>query len=160
MSIRDAKHCQRNLDTSISSTLTFLAEARTLKVLTPGGVYREISGRRSELFAGLALIKLRLAWEEFLESVFLRYMCGAQSSSGFSPILLRLKERSISSAMTTLLGTQNYLNWSPNNTRTRALRHFDQGEPFVRAIGTGGAVLEEMFIVRNRFAHRSDFAAH
>ena len=160
MPIRDIHHCQREFDQSISSTLNFLAQTRSFRVLQPSGAYQNISARTNELLAGLALLRVCLAWEEFLESVFVRYMCGATSSSGFAPTLLLARERSISSAMAKLLGPGGrYLNWSPSNTRKRAGEHFDKGEPFSTAISAGGAVLDEVFIVRNRFAHRSDFAS-
>jgi hypothetical protein len=86
-------------------------------------------------------------------------MCGAESSSGFVPKLLQNPQRSISSGFATLLGTGRYLTWSPIRTRDRALIYFDSGEPFSSAISAGGSVLDEVFVVRNRFAHRSDFAA-
>jgi hypothetical protein len=157
---RLVQHCQRDFADSISSSLNFLREAQAFRVLQPGGVYRDVSVRTSELFAGLALLRICLAWEEFLESVFVRYMCGAISGTGFAPILLLARERSITTAMTRLLGGGGrYLNWSPRNTRIRAVTYFDRGEPFSTAVIAGGAVLDEIFIVRNRFAHRSEFAA-
>ena len=115
--------------------------------------------RRVEVFAGVALFRIYMAWEDFLENVFLRYMCGAETPSGFSPLLIVSSKRSINEAMNELLGRGfRYLNWSSNNTLTRARIYFDQGEPFETTINSISNLLGEISAIRNSFAHRSDFA--
>ena len=100
-----------------------------------------------------------MTWETFLENVFLRYMCGAQSANGFSPTLLFKPKSNLSVAMGTLLRSNwQYLNWNSSSTLNWANTYFDQGEPFSTAIRAITLTLGEITAVRNRFAHRSDFA--
>jgi hypothetical protein len=68
------------------------------------------------------------------------------------------KEKCVKDAMTTLLGSHNYLSWSPKETLDRANQYLDSGEPFKSTIGSVRNDLDNMNIIRNRFAHRSAYA--
>jgi hypothetical protein len=119
MSARDVQHCLHNFAQQAQDALDFVDEAQNFRIRAPDGSHRYIGIRRVELFAGLALFKIHLAWETFLESVFTRYMCGAVSvlATGFTPQLLGIPEPTISVAISALLRpNQNYLNWTPQNT--------------------------------------------
>ncbi|HEY5866984.1 MAG TPA: hypothetical protein VI542_15780 [Candidatus Tectomicrobia bacterium] len=111
----------------------------------------------------MALLRMHLSWEDFIESVFVRYMCGAKAASGFSPTLISSPYASIVSATTKLLHptpkhTYPYLSWNVKNISSWASQHFSHGEPFVSAVGAFRQTLEDIATVRNGFAHRSAFA--
>jgi hypothetical protein len=154
------QHCLRDFAQRLQDALDLVEDAHNFRVIEPGGSYRYIGIRRVELFAGLALLRIHLAWETFLESVFIRYMCGATSATGFAPVLLLAPKPTIRAAMRDLLGPNLlYLNWTPSNTTRWANSHFDHGEPFTTTIGAVTQTLGDISAVRNSFAHRSGFAA-
>jgi len=157
------QHCLRTLTRNIQEAQLLLQEARSFRIILPNGNARHIGTHRVELLAGLALLRMHLSWEDFIESVFVRYMCGAKSASGFSPTLILSPEPNIVSATATLLHptpthTYLYLNWNVKNISSWASRHFFHGEPFALAIGAFRQTLEDISAVRNVFAHRSTFA--
>ncbi len=153
------QHCLRHFEQSVQDSLIFLQEAQNFKIIQTAGSYRHIGVRRIESIAGLALLKIHLAWEEFLESVFVRYMCGATSASGFAPTLLSSPVSTISGAMKKLLQSNRYLNWNPQDTLHRANCYYDHGEPFATTISAVMQTGDDIVTVRNRFAHRSEYAA-
>jgi hypothetical protein len=137
--------------------------SQTFIIRLPNGGDRSIGFRRTGFFAGLALLRLYLAWENFLERVFVRYMCGAQSNTGYSPGLALTLEPNISAALYKLLNplpnkTYNYLNWNISSIVNRANYHFVRGEPFSIAINAYSQPLQDIEVIRNAFAHRSNFA--
>ncbi len=160
MPVLAVQHCRNDFELGIQDALAFVRQVRTFQVPRPGGRPRPIGVRLVELLAGLALLRTHLAWEEFVEDVFLRYMCGARSAAGYAPVLLAAREPRISDAMKRLLGPKwHYLDWNPQNILTWAQQYFDHGEPFATALGTISQTLDEIIVIRNRIAHRSDFSA-
>lgn len=133
-------------------TATLLASARDFR--RPNGA--TIHVRDVEEIAALALLKLTLAWESFVEDSFLRYMCGAKSNAGIAPILLIPRQPSLQAAFNTLAGGSSYLGWHPDSIIRRANSKFDAGAPYATAVAGAKSVLIEMAEVRNRLAHRSD----
>ncbi|MBP9040764.1 MAG: hypothetical protein KBF64_03215 [Anaerolineaceae bacterium] len=156
----DVQHCLRDFELSLNESLNLLAESNAYRVQNPRGTYIHIGSRRKEIFASIALLRMHMSWEDFLENVFVRFLCGGQTASGYSPSLLQAPFSIINTAYSTLLGGNNFLNWSPYNINTLALRFFNLGEPFSSAIAASRNKLDEINIVRNRFAHRSDFASN
>ena len=138
------------------------AQCRTTSLLTSAQSFRQPSGRSVhvrdvEEIAGLALLKMTLAWESFVEETFLRYLCGAKSAAGMAPTLLAPKHLTLPAAFKSLVGSAQFLGWHPNTTVKRAAKHFDPaGDPFLTPVGGAKSVLIEMADVRNRIAHRSD----
>ena len=154
------QHCLRDFAQNVQDALDLVNRAYSFRILDSRGNYRYIGVRRVELFAGLALFKIHMAWETFLESVFVRYMCGAASATGFAPILLGAPKRTIRAAMVDLLMPNlNFLNWTPSNTLRWANMYFDHGEPFTITISAVTQTLGEISVVRNSFVHRSEYAA-
>ena len=144
----------------MNDSLSFLREASHFRLPLPAGGSRHIGVRRVELVAGLALLRIHLSWEEFVENVFLRYLCGAMSSTGYAPVLLCPAQHTMSAAMTLVLSSgQRYLNWSVRPTLPRAARYFRGGEPFATGLGAIAQTLADISAVRNRFVHRSAYAA-
>ena len=159
MPIIQIDHCRRAFHQELLTTESFLRLMRYFKVDSGRGSYRPIGIRTVESLAGLQLLKMHLAWEDFIESVFVRYMCGCVSHSGFTPVLLQRREQSTAAAMATLLGSKRYLQWTASETLARAQTFFQNGEPFNTAIHSAMYELESICTIRNRFAHRSEYAA-
>lgn len=150
--------CLAILRESLSDSLTALAEAPRYRIRQPDGSYRAIGPYRTERLAALALLEMHLAWEEFVETAFVRYICGARTASAFVPLLLQPRQPNIRLAMVHLLGGQKYLRWTPNDIIARAGRFFVTGAPFDQAIRSARVQLDDMCTVRNAFAHRSGHA--
>jgi hypothetical protein len=154
-----AEPCLTAFEGSVTDSLAFVREAQSLLEEDNLGRQVRLHIRRRELLAGLGLLKVQVAWEIFLEEAFTRYMCGAQSPSGYRPVLLSTKDATIEAARTRLLGSQRFLNWSALNAMSRASEHFDEGEPFSTSLSAVRHVLDEINDIRNRFAHSSQYAA-
>jgi hypothetical protein len=153
------QHCLRDFEDNLDNALNMLAESSTYRI--PKGLERSvsISSRRKELFAALALLRMHIAWEDFIERSFLRYLCGAYTTSGYSPILLNAPFRTIDNAFTTILAGHQYINWNPAKIENLARTYFNSGDPFVSAVSPARNKLTEINDVRNRFAHRSESAS-
>ena len=125
------QHCLRDFEESLDNALRILTECDSYRTPNSLGGLISIGSRRKELFAALALLRMHLAWEDFVERVFLRYLCGAHTASGYSPVLIQPPFRTINRAFTTLLSGQPYINWSPTRIVSLARSYFNLGDPFV-----------------------------
>lgn len=152
------QHCLRDFEVNLDRGLELLAECKTYKIVNRIGRPISIGSRRKELFASIALLRMHLAWEDFIESTFLRYLCGAHTVKGFAPILIEKPYTTIDSAFTKLLDGQSYITWSLSKIDKLAGIYFQSGEPYVAAISASRNKLTEIINIRNRFAHRSDHA--
>jgi hypothetical protein len=152
------QHCLIDFEDNIDKALQLVSDSENYRIITQTGQLSRISVRQKELFASLALLRMHLAWEDYIENVFLRYICGARTSTGYSPTLLSPSTPNLRTASTILLGRNNYLNWSPTNIESRARQFFRLGEPFISTINISRNALQEISTIRNRFAHRSESA--
>lgn len=119
-----------------------------------GGKYRSIHKRTVYLLVENLFLKLFLSWEQFLEQTFIRYMCGAKTSSGYSPRRF-VQPPSLEHAINFIKRTRPYADWTVwSEVIARAELCFYKGSPFTDASG-GEAQLDEMRIIRNRIAHSS-----
>ena len=151
-------HCRRELGSTIQTALELARRAPTLHWDDGAGSLERIGIRRVENVAELAMLRVQLGWETFLEDVFVRYMCGARTAAGFAPVLLGPRQRTLGDAMATLLGGQPYLNWSIVNTLNRAATHFNAGAPFSTTLAVVRTAVIEFNAIRNRIAHSSEFS--
>jgi hypothetical protein len=151
-------HCRRDLGTVTQAAVDLARRAVSLHWDDGTGHLERVGVRRVESIAELAMLRMQLGWETFLEDVFLRYMCGARTAAGFSPILLQPRERTIAGALQTLLGGQLFLNWSIVNTLNRAAVQFDASAPFALSLAAVRTTVVEMNTIRNRIAHSSEFS--
>lgn len=119
---------------------------------------RKLHIRDIEEFSSLALLKITLAWENFLEDCFLRYLCGVPSLSGTTHQLLVTKCNSIGAAESVLSGGRSYLDWRQRDVISRANRLFAGGGPFLQPIQGSSRLLSDLATLRNRIAHRSNFS--
>jgi hypothetical protein len=133
-------------------------ELRSYRIEVHPGVYHSLNNRSIESFVCLQFLRMHLSWEEFLESTFIRYICGYSSPSGLTPKLLCAQQRCLKDAMTEIHGTRRYVNWAPTETVDRACKYLDGGEPYHSSISAAKHELQNIYSIRNRIAHRSDFA--
>ena len=108
---------------------------------------------------GLAFMGLVSAWEDFVEQCFLRYLCGARTSTGYAPKLRLGPCKSLSHAAELLQpgpGPQRLLRWSDYDwVKTVAAVHFVGGKPFSTANPELLPFLADAQHIRNRVAHTS-----
>lgn len=120
--------------------------------------WKSITQRDTELIAELAGLRLFIIWEDFLEQTFIRYMCGAKTSSGYSPKLY-VKVPKLEHAKNILLGGRLYIDWeNASEVAQRAETYFRNGEPYATVLRAAQIHLDTFRAIRNRIAHSSEFA--
>ena len=108
-----------------------------------------------DLIFELAFLKIFIAWEQFLENTFIRYMCGASSLSGGKPIQI-VSVRYLEDALKVIYGSRDYADWtSVDVILTRANSFFDSGEPYATPLQSAATELTNMRGIRNHIAHHS-----
>jgi hypothetical protein len=135
---------------------------------TKGKTYDAIQGSeplhpaQARRVMALAFMIIVSAWEQFVESVFIRYMAGACSPSGYQPVLRVGPCAGLQHAGQLLRGNMafsfesNFLLWSPWKVVTdRAKLFFDHGKPFSSLPDRDVPSLNHAFLLRNRVAHSS-----
>jgi len=110
----------------------------------------------------LSFLNIVSAWEEFVQAVFVRYMVGGCSGSGYSPALRIGRCQSLNHALELLSGkdgfdpSTDYLNWSNwSKVIYRARLFFVNAEPFSLLTDNQERLIKESVILRNRVAHSS-----
>lgn len=115
-----------------------------------------LSRSQSSRVVSLAFLQMVTAWEDFVECIFLRYMVGAESPSGYKPRLRQTKPKNLDAAFELLCEGKKleFLKWSNiDKIRDRAKVYFEKGEPFQVIRGDH---FKDIFTIRNRIAHCSD----
>lgn len=119
------------------------------------GKYRPILKLRIHSIVELSFLKLFISWEQFLEHAFTRYMCGARTSSRFSPERF-VQPKTLEHALNIIKQERHYVDWTVGSeVIQKAELYFRDGEPFASALGGSLAQLDEMKKIRNRIAHSS-----
>lgn len=145
------------LQSQVHDSLAFVEDFSHFRRQTSGG-WRTIPHAYVQFVAELSFLRIFLAWEDFLEETFIRYMCGAKSASGYGPGLVATYP-SIEHARRVTQGSRPYADWAqPNIVIERAQIHFRNGEPYKSALRAGMVLLNELLTIRNRIAHRSPHA--
>jgi hypothetical protein len=109
-----------------------------------------------DLVFELAFLKMFIAWEQFLENTFVRYVCGAPSLSGKKPMRI-ISARYLDDALGAVCGDRPYADWaSVDVVVDRANRFFDKGEPYATPLQSAAVELVNMKKVRNHIAHHSN----
>ena len=145
---------------SIRSARDLANAALALETINPAG-RPGLHPKHVRRVVELAFLGVVAAWEDFVEAVFVRYLAGAASPSGFVPTMRVGKAVTVAHAYTILSGNpnydpeKNYLKFSdPKWIARQAKVFFDQGRPF--NIGTAHAdALRDAVVIRNRVAHSS-----
>lgn len=100
-----------------------------------------------------AFLRMFIAWEVFLEEVFVRYLLGHTSTAGKGAQRLALPPND-QHAIELLIGTQKYVDWAnPEIVRKLAKLVFINGDPILPIIGSIQTDLFDLKTVRNGAAH-------
>lgn len=120
--------------------------------------YRPILKRKIHLIVELSFLQLFIAWEEFLEQTFTRYMCGSKTASGYLPRRY-VQPTTLKHGLDIIKQERIFVDWTKwEEIITRAKLYFENGAPFAGAIGGSLVQLNEMKTIRNRIAHRSKYS--
>ncbi len=116
-------------------------------------VRRELTDHRRLLLYELAYLRAFNQWEVFLDSIFVRYLCGYEFG-GLCETPLTAFARDLSTAQATLYAGRPYLLWhNPQDAIRRANRHFTINNRLSTVIGSALADLEDFGAIRHRIAH-------
>ncbi|MFC1937444.1 hypothetical protein ACFLWY_02645, partial [Chloroflexota bacterium] len=118
---------------------------------SPGALHQP----QVDLIFELAFLKIFIAWEQFLENSFIRYMCGASSLSGRNPRRI-VSAKHLEDALRVVCGDRLYADWtSVDVIINRANSFFDNGEPYSTPLQSAAVELTNMKKIRNHIVHHS-----
>jgi hypothetical protein len=147
------------LGVAIDNSLELAEMGERIRALSPLGsvARRELRSSRIEAFYETAYLRVFLLWEDFLEQSFLRYVCGHSATSGVANLRQSIFP-SLLAAATAVLGTRDYVSWAnPSAVIGRSQRFIASGNHEL-VLNSNLARLEAFHDVRNRIAHRSEYA--
>lgn len=109
-----------------------------------------------EIITELAFLRIFIAWENFLEESFIRYLVGAKSPSGYSPKRF-VNPPNMEIAKKIILGERReYIRWnSSGEVIARSEIYFKGGEPYGDVLRGAATDLNDMNVIRNRITHMS-----
>jgi hypothetical protein len=137
---------------SVQAAEDLLTGVSRLRSTARGGA-SALSDRQFEMVVELSFLQRYLAWEEFLEESFIRYLCGSSSPNGTKfPRLVKPRDRA---TVDRLLYVHRRPDWTtPGQVMSLAESMFESGGPFV-PVGNASVDLTDMKAIRNGIAHRS-----
>lgn len=151
-------HVLRNLISGVSTSLSLANDVGKFKEFKIDK-YLAISKSRIYLITELSFLQLFISWEQFLADTFVRYMCGAVTSSGYSPGR-RIQAQNLEHALDVIRQNRPYVDWTRwDEVISHARLYFTDGEPFATALGGSLAQLDEMKNIRNRITHKSPYSS-
>jgi hypothetical protein len=137
-----------------------LAEAgEHIRAISPANsqILRELTIRRLEALYETSYLRIFLFWEDFLEQSFLRYLCGYESTTG--PAVLRVpKFSTLAGAQLAILGNRKYITWANHKFVVQRAQHFVNAGFHEIVLNSNLARLEAFQSIRDRIAHRSEYA--
>lgn len=140
---------------SACSTACRLAEAGEQVRVLGGTIARNhITVPRLEYLYEIAYLRIFIAWEDFLEESFVRYLCGFRSSLG--PIGRAGGAAhcpSIQAARTLLYGTQQYKLWHDAQVIVKRSQGYFQNGLHETVINSSQTRLQWFANIRHRVAH-------
>jgi len=108
-----------------------------------------------EIVAELAFLRIFIAWENFLEDSFTKYLVGAESPSGYSPQRF-VNPPNMQIASKLIAAHREYAKWnSASEVIARSEIYFRHGEPYKNVLHGVIKDINDMNTIRNRIAHRS-----
>lgn len=141
-------HVFSDIESQIKSSRKLVAKVRRMRM----------PQIQVELVAELAFLRVFIAWENFLEQSFLRYLVGARSRSGQAPTKY-VNPKNLDHARQVVCSGREYFQWnSASKVVQIAETYFRDGEPFKPILEGISAELKDMATIRNRIAHRSTSA--
>ena len=144
------------LENRVNSCLYLARIADTLHH-RQGGRFKPISQRQMLIILELAFLQLFLAWEDFLEHSFVRYICGAKTASGYAPSRY-VRPPTMRDAQNMICQPRRpYADWTDVEDVIRLANvYFKNGEPYESGLRPLLVDLRHMTVIRNSIAHRSE----
>jgi hypothetical protein len=164
-------HLRIGFKNDTQSAWALVQSALRLSGINPNTDCPRLHTEHARRVVELAFLGMVASWEEFLEQVFVRYMAGAKTDTGFMPTLRIGKCAGIVHSYQVLAGDPDY---DPNKHYAKfgdikwviasSKLYFDQGSPFAARLHAKLQPLQLAAKLRNRVAHastkvRSDFKA-
>lgn len=112
---------------------------------------------RLEIVYEMAFFRIYLAWEEFLEQTFVRYLAG-YTSSVYTPQLVGAAPASLQAAWAQYLGGQNYKLWHDPARVVQRAQGFLVNSPHETVVNSALSDLKHYAAIRHRIAHAQDHA--
>lgn len=151
-----------NVDSQLSELNARLDDSLRLASDAPGfhevrgGRLRPIKYTRVYQINEMAFLGMFLAWEEFLEATFVRYMCGAATKTSYQPTVYVMPLTLDHALKFFIVKPRDYVEWSSGQqVMERAEMVFRDGEPYRSALRPSLTDLDDMRQIRNAIAHRS-----
>lgn len=120
--------------------------------------WREWPVARLEALYELAFLRIFIAWEEFLEASFYRYMCGYASARHGQAMPIGVFHPTLLSAEAAVLGGQPYKSWyKPSTVVARSQVHMSNGRHEI-VINSSLGRLGDFAAIRHRIAHHQSDA--
>ena len=96
-----------------------------------------------------SFLKVFIYWEQFLEDVFAKYLCGEPAINGTNVVkFLNLSDRD--HVLSVLIGTQKYVDWANHEiVRRLAKLYLQDGEPLNSNISAIASELADLKTIRN-----------
>lgn len=137
-----------------------IAHAAETARLSPksSNVYRAFSLTRVELLYELAFLRVFLAWESYLEEVFVRCLCGYRTRHGIVAPRSGTHSRTLQGAQGVILGGRTYVLWHDPAIVVRRARTHLIHSPLESIVSSNIAFLALMAVIRHRIAHEQDDA--
>lgn len=134
--------------------LAEIGEVARAEAIAGSQTRRHLHHSRVELLYELAFLRMFLAWEAFLEQVFLRYLCGYSSRHGRAvPQAGVSLSPTLAHAEAAVLSGRDYVLWhNPLRVADRSQRMFGSC-PIETVLRSSTARLEALAAVRHRIAH-------
>jgi len=121
-----------------------------------GGHLRPIRHKRICQINEMAFLDMFLAWEDFLEESFIRYMCGAVTITRYRPKVSVAPVNLDHALRFFIVKPRDYVEWSSGQqVIERAEMVFHDGEPYKSSIRPSLTDLDDMRQIRNAIAHHS-----
>jgi hypothetical protein len=120
--------------------------------------WRELNISRLEFLYEMALLRVFVEWEVFLEATFARYLCGYTSKIGTVTPTGTSYLPSIGAADSAMRGGRDYILWhDPSKIVSRSQQFFVNG-PHEVVVGSNASRLASFAAVRHRIAHGQEDA--
>lgn len=151
-----------NVDSKLAELSTRLDDG--LLLAKDAANFHEIRGghlcpiRHSRIYQinEMAFLSMFLAWEDFLEESFTRYMCGAVTRTHYCPKVYVSPINLDHALKFFIVRPRDYVEWSSaQQVIERAEMVFRDGEPYKSALRPLLTDLDDMRQIRNSIAHRS-----
>lgn len=149
------------LDRDLSSALSLVSTVQELRFPPGSGrAFPALPYLQLALIAELAFLRSYIAWETYLEELFVCYARGMPAADG-TRFPCYLAAPNTAHLRVIIVGERRgFASWSDaSQVRKRSRLYFSDGEPFVSVLDNASTSLDDMSIVRNRIAHRSGTAA-